>query len=97
MSPFTVIFSHALVATPAVPDGDESACMPPLDVVESSWRLVITVDLPGARPDGLRVSCVGDVLVIDGTRAATPGCRSSRSAIERFHVVERPAGPFRRV
>ena len=93
MSRFTVVLSRTLLASPAAPDGDAGLCAPCLDVVETSDGLVIAVDLPGACPDEIRVTCLGATLVIEGAKA-----ESVRPAlVERFHAVERTAGAFRRV
>src|SRR5438094_10401168 len=97
MSRFTVVLSRTLVASPAVPDGDAGFCAPCLDVVETSDGLVIIVDLPGARPDEIRVTCLGATLVIEGAKAESVRPGPALALVERFHVVERAAGAFRRV
>jgi HSP20 family protein len=97
VSPFTVVLSHALLAQAAVPDGDAAFGAPCLDVVESDDRLVVVVDLPGSRPDEIRVTCLGATLVVDGAKGESVRPGATLTTVERFHTVERAAGPFRRV
>jgi len=97
VSPFTIVFSQALVATATVPDGDAAGSLPSVDVLESGPWLLVTVDLPGARPEGLRVTCLPDVLVVDGTTEQSGDVTMVPAAIQRFHVVERSTVSFRRV
>jgi HSP20 family protein len=97
VSPFTVVLSRALLVHAAVPDGDAALGSPCLDVVERDDRLVVIVDLPGSHPDEIRVTCQGATLVVDGAKAESVRSGAALAAVERFHTVERAAGPFRRI
>jgi HSP20 family protein len=49
--------------------------VPPVDVYESSERVLIHADLPGVKKDDLRVRIDHRSLVIEGRRSATLGWR----------------------
>jgi len=54
----------------------ESYFVPATDIYETANELVITADLPGIKPEGLRVTVEDNVLEIRGTlgaRAEAPG------------------------
>ncbi len=97
MSLFTVVFSRTILAGAALPDGDAGLAAPPLDVVETREGLVVEVDVPGARPTEIRVTCHQDALVIEGVKPESVRSSACQASVERFHVVERAAGSFRRV
>jgi HSP20 family protein len=63
---------------------------PAMDVLEEGHVVRYEVDLPGVARDHVRVSLMGDVLVIQGERR-------ERSAREALRMQERPAGPFQKI
>lgn len=68
-------------------------CAPPLDVYETDRSLEVRMDVPGLRPDFLRVVFKHGVLIIAGAKvpAANPSSGSTT-----FHLVEREFGRFAR-
>jgi HSP20 family protein len=67
-------------------------CAPALDVYETDDTLDIVVDLPGVRPDAVRILAKRDAILIAGDKAP----RRAR-AESSFHLVERGYGRFARV
>lgn len=64
---------------------------PPLDVLETSDRLEVYVDLPGIDPDSVDLSIEDDTLVLSGNRPS-PAAQTDA----RWFRFERHAGTFRR-
>jgi HSP20 family protein len=94
VSPFGVFSRLAILAWPLLPGRDEDWGAPPLDIYETRSDLVIELELPGTRADEIRVSCEGDMLVIEGKTGET--LPRGPAEVSRFHCVERASGPFRR-
>lgn len=69
------------------------ASMPPLDVVETSDRYLVRVDLPGLTREDVNVRVVREALEITGELPAFDGNQPD----VRLHRAERFRGPFRRV
>jgi HSP20 family protein len=66
-------------------------CAPPVDVLERSEHVEITMDLPGVPPNAVRVAFSSGTLVIAG-RKAPRVCERSVA----FHLAERTFGRFAR-
>jgi HSP20 family protein len=64
---------------------------PPVDVVETHDRLLVTVALPGVRPDRIEVDALPGALTIRATRSAP--IDASARAIRRLEI---PFGRFER-
>src|SRR5262245_17121681 len=78
-----------LVPGAATATGD---CRPALDVLETTSSVEVVVDLPGVRPDSLRVAIRRNTLLIVGAKLSGP-----IEAQARFHLAERSYGRFARV
>ncbi len=66
-------------------------CRPPLDVVETATALEIVLDVPGVRPESLRIAVRRDTLLVVGAKLAQPA-----EAGVRYHLAERSYGRFAR-
>ena|SRR2546423_195899 len=73
-------------------DSLASECAPPIDVYETDDALEIAVDLPGVRPDAIRLVTKGDAILVAGEKSP----RRVRGE-SSFHLVERGYGRFARV
>ena len=62
---------------------------PPYDILETPELIMVVVDLPGVRPDSLKVSVEGGVITMEGDRS-----RGRASGIVAYHLMERDRGPF---
>lgn len=65
--------------------------MPAMDVYETDDRLVVTVELPGMKPEDVEVSVEDSTLTVSGKREF-----SSEVKEESFHRIERRYGSFSR-
>jgi HSP20 family protein len=68
-----------------------TAWAPALDISERKDAYLVTVELPGLRPEDLDITMEDGLLTIQGERQFT-----SESSEQRFHRVERRYGAFRR-
>jgi HSP20 family protein len=66
-------------------------CRPPIDVLETQTAVEIVVDVPGVRPDSLRVAIRRNTLLVVGVKTA-PGADPTM----RYHLAERSYGRFAR-
>lgn len=68
------------------------AGLPPVDLSRSGSDLVLTVSLPGVRPEDFRISLTG------GREVHIEGTRHYRHSLppEQLSLAERPYGPFSR-
>lgn len=64
---------------------------PQTNIAETENQYEVTVDLPGLKPDEVKVELVGNSLVISGERK-----QESETKDKTFHRVERSYGMFRR-
>jgi HSP20 family protein len=71
------------------PAGKSAA--PPIDVLEIDSEVVILVDLPGVAADAVKLSLVGNMLTIEGTRAV-----AVFPEVIRRHSIERVPAKFER-
>ena len=68
-----------------------SAWMPACDVVEDQAQLRISLELPGVRPEDVKVSVENSVLTVRGEKR-----QESEDKGERWHRYERSYGAFER-
>ncbi|HXE57842.1 MAG TPA: Hsp20/alpha crystallin family protein [Gemmatimonadales bacterium] len=68
-----------------------AAWTPPCDVRESGAAVRITLELPGVRPDDVRISLENNVLTIRGEKRQV-----AEEQAERVHRYERTYGTFER-
>lgn len=66
-------------------------CRPPLDVLETGTALEIVFDVPGVKPDSIRIAVRRDTLLVVGAKLAP----TTESRV-RFHLAERSYGRFAR-
>jgi HSP20 family protein len=64
---------------------------PALDISERRDAYVVTVEVPGVKPEDLDITLEDGLLTIQGERQFT-----SESSEEQYHRVERSSGAFRR-
>jgi HSP20 family protein len=64
---------------------------PQTNIAETENQYEVTVDLPGMKPEDVKVELVGNSLVISGERK-----QESEAKDKTFHRVERSYGMFRR-
>jgi HSP20 family protein len=65
--------------------------VPALDISERKDAYLVTVELPGLKPEDLDITMEDGLLTIQGERQFT-----SESSEQQFHRVERRYGAFRR-
>ena len=66
-------------------------CRPPLDVLQTANALEIVIDIPGVRPDSIRIAVRRDTLLVVGAKMAPAADRRLR-----YHLAERSYGRFAR-
>ena len=72
-------------------DGRERAWMPPIDVVREDGHLVVRADLPGMKPEEVKIEVENDILTVTGEH------RESTEKKDHDYVRrERRYGSFRR-
>jgi HSP20 family protein len=71
--------------------GRTSAWAPALDISERKDAYLVTVELPGLKPEDLDITMEDGLLTIQGERQFT-----AESSEQQFHRVERRYGSFRR-
>lgn len=64
---------------------------PPYDILETADSILVQVDLPGVRPDTLKISVQGGAITMEGERE-----RTLAAGIEAYHLMERDQGTFLR-
>ena len=72
--------------------GNAEKYSPTLDIVESMDAYEVFVDLPGVKPEDVKVEMHEGKLVVSGKRTA-----SSEQKDRTFHRLERTAGSFSRI
>ncbi len=68
---------------------------PPCSIRNDGAHLVIEVDIPGVRKQGVDVSVVRNLVTISGRRPL-PWTEGASAGSDRFRMSERPFGAFRR-
>ena len=72
-------------------EGATAAWVPPVDVFEEADAIRITAEVPGVKPEDVKISIAGNVLTIQGTKQQVAEERT-----ERVHRYERTYGQFER-
>jgi len=72
-------------------DSAVSSWVPPVDVLEQEDGIRILAELPGVKPEDVKISLEGNVLTIHGTKQQVAEERT-----ERVHRYERSYGAFER-
>lgn len=75
----------------AYPDSATAAWVPPVDVLEQPEAIRIMAELPGVKPEDVKISVEGNVLTVHGTKQQVAEERT-----ERVHRYERTYGAFER-
>lgn len=73
------------------PDSATAAWVPPVDVLEQPEAIRIMAELPGVKPEDVKISVEGNVLTVHGTKQQVAEERT-----ERVHRYERTYGAFER-
>lgn len=72
-------------------DAATAAWVPPVDVLEEADAIRIMAELPGVRPEDVKISVEGNVLTVHGIKQQVAEERT-----ERVHRYERTYGAFER-
>lgn len=67
------------------------AFAPPVDIVEEPEFVKIVAEIPGVKPEDVKISVTGNVLVIQGTKEQV-----AEEKAEKVHRYERTYGAFER-
>ncbi|HXF95179.1 MAG TPA: Hsp20/alpha crystallin family protein [Gemmatimonadales bacterium] len=73
------------------PESAAAEWVPPVDIVEEDHAIRIMAEVPGVRPEDVKIAVEGNVLTISGTKRQTAEERT-----ERVHRWERAYGRFER-
>ena len=92
MAQMSPMLAHAL-GLHGQPQGSDraTAWAPALDISERKDAYLVTVELPGLKPEDLDITMEDGLLTIQGERQFT-----AESSEQQFHRVERRYGAFRR-
>jgi HSP20 family protein len=93
MAQMSPMLAHALGlhTTQGNAQATTTAWAPALDISERKDAYLVTVELPGLKPEDLDITMEDGLLTIQGERHYT-----SESSEQQFHRVERRYGAFRR-
>jgi HSP20 family protein len=91
MAQMSPMLAHALGLHAQRDDRRATAWAPALDISERKDAYLVTVELPGLKPEDLDITMLDGLLTIQGERQFT-----SESSEQQFHRVERRYGAFRR-
>jgi HSP20 family protein len=92
MAQMSPMLAHALgLHTQPQGSATATAWVPALDISERKDAYLVTVELPGLKPEDLEITLEDGLLTIQGERQLT-----SESSEQQFHRVERRYGAFRR-
>lgn len=73
------------------------AWLPPIDLCEMPEAIVVRVELPGVRPEHIRLTMIDNVLKIEGRKERTSGADyETGGAAPRYLCLERAYGSFTR-
>jgi len=75
----------------ALQNGNAATWVPAVDVVEQADAIRIAAELPGVKPEDVKISVEGNVLSVQGTKR-----QASEEQTERVHRYERTYGSFAR-
>ncbi len=73
------------------PENATTAWVPAVDVFEQPDNIRIVAEVPGVKPEDVKISVEGNVLTIHGTKQQT-----AEESTERVHRYERVYGAFER-
>jgi HSP20 family protein len=86
------IFNEPLVWTDwTVPEVANAAWVPMVDIFEEPEHLRIVAEVPGVKPEDVKISVEGNVLTIQGTKEQV-----AEEKAEKVHRYERTYGAFER-
>jgi HSP20 family protein len=91
MAQMNPMLAHALGLHTQQGSATATAWAPALDISERKDAYLVTVELPGLKPEDLDITMEDGLLTIQGERQFT-----SESSEQQFHRVERRYGAFRR-
>jgi HSP20 family protein len=91
MAQMSPMLAHALGLHRQQGSATTTAWAPALDISERKDAYLVTVELPGLKPEDLDITMEDGLLTIQGERQFT-----SESSEQQFHRVERRYGAFRR-
>jgi HSP20 family protein len=91
MAQMSPMLAHALGLHTQQANARASAWVPALDISERKDAYLVTVELPGLKPEDLDITMEDGLLTVQGERQFT-----SESSEQQFHRVERRYGAFRR-
>jgi HSP20 family protein len=91
MAQMNPTLAHALGLHAQQGNARTTAWAPALDISERKDAYLVTVELPGLKPEDLDITMEDGLLTIQGERQFT-----SESSEQQFHRVERRYGAFRR-
>ena len=74
-----------------VPEADMAAWLPVVDIFEEPDVIRLVAEVPGVRPEDVKISVEGDLLTIKGTKEQV-----AEEKAERVHRYERTYGAFER-
>ena len=72
-------------------DGTTTAWVPPVDIFEEDHAIRITAEIPGVRPEDMKLTVESNVLTIQGSKQQVAEERA-----DRVHRYERTYGAFER-
>jgi HSP20 family protein len=85
------LFGRAFGQQPGLDRGGQRLWAPALDIAERPDAYLVTVEVPGVRPEDLDITLEGGVLTVQGERRFR-----DESQDQQWHRVERRYGAFRR-
>jgi len=91
MAQMSPMLAHALGLHTQQGSATATAWAPVLDISERKDAYLVTVELPGLKPEDLDITMEDGLLTIQGERQIT-----QESSEQQFHRVERRYGAFRR-
>jgi HSP20 family protein len=91
MAQMSPMLAHALGLHTQQENARATAWAPALDISERKDAYLVTVELPGLKPEDLDITMEDGLLTIQGERQFT-----AESSEQQFHRVERRYGAFRR-
>jgi HSP20 family protein len=91
MAQMSPMLAHALGLHTQQGSATATAWAPALDISERKDAYLVTVELPGLKPEDLDITMEDGLLTIQGERQFT-----QESSEQQFHRVERRYGAFRR-
>jgi HSP20 family protein len=85
------LFGRVFRQQPGLDRGGQRLWAPALDIAERPDAYLVTVEVPGVRPEDLDITLEGGVLTVQGERRF-----QDESQDQQWHRVERRYGAFRR-